>query len=226
MRAAVGKTLRVASAVLATLFLVPVTLTVAYRWVDPVSTLMLADRLLGRPVDHRWVPLERIAPSLIRAVVASEDARFCSHAGIDWAAIDLAMARAERSGRRPRGVSTITMQVAKNLFLWPQRSYLRKIVEAPLALWIDLVLPKRRILEIYLNIAEWGPGTYGAEAGARRAFGKSADSLGPREAAILATSLPNPILRDARRPSRGQIGLVNRLERRAAGPDGSVPCVL
>ncbi len=104
--------------------------------------------------------------------------------------------------RRPRGASSITQQLAKNLFLWPGHSYVRKALELPLALWIDLMIPKRRQLEIYLNIAEWGPsGEFGAEAGARRAFGKPAAALSASEAALLAATLPNPIRRDARRPS-------------------------
>lgn len=212
-------------AVLALLAAVPVALTVLYRFVDPVSTPILADRLLGRPVDRRWVPLERISPELIRAVVASEDARFCSHHGIDWEEIRHAVSLAERTGRRPRGVSTITMQVAKNLFLWPQRSWLRKAIEAPLALWIDLVLPKRRILEIYLNVAEWGPGTWGIEAGGRRAFGKAAADLGPREAALMAVALPNPILRDPKRADARLTRLAAVVERRARAGDAATACL-
>jgi monofunctional biosynthetic peptidoglycan transglycosylase len=211
---------------LAVLAALPLLLTVLYRVVDPVSTLMLADWARGRPVDRRWVPLERISPNLVRAVVNSEDARYCSHHGIDWAEVDRAVDVAERTGRGPRGVSTITMQVAKNLFLWPQRSYVRKVIEAPLALWIDLVLPKRRVLEIYLNIAEWGPnGVFGAEAGAQRAFGKPAAALGPREAAIMATALPNPVLRDPARPSRRHQGLASIIQRRAAGAEATVACL-
>lgn len=203
----------------------PFVLTLAYRSVDPISTLMLWDRLRARPVAHEWVPLDRIAPSVVRAVISSEDANFCRHHGIDWAAVDQAVELAERTGRRPRGVSTITMQVVKNLFLWPQRSYVRKVIEAPIALWMDLVLPKRRILEIYLNVAEWGPSTYGIEAGARRAFGKSAADLGPREAAVMATSLPNPILRDAKEPGRRQLRLVSVIERRARSADPYLGCL-
>ncbi|MEJ1159926.1 monofunctional biosynthetic peptidoglycan transglycosylase [Prosthecomicrobium sp. N25] len=205
---------------------VPLGLTLLYRIVDPVSTLMLADQVRGRPVDRRWVPLDRISPEVVRAVVSSEDARFCSHHGIDWAEIDRAVDVSERTGRGPRGVSTLTMQVAKNLFLWPQRSWLRKILEAPLALWIDLVLPKRRVLEIYLNIAEWGPGgVYGIEAGAQRAFRKPASALGPREAAIMATALPNPILRDPSRPSRRHQGLASIIERRARAAGATLDCL-
>lgn len=214
-----------ALAVLAVVAALPFLLTLVYTVVDPPSTLILADRVRGRPVEQRWVPLSAVSPNLVRAVVSSEDARFCRHHGIDFEEIDRAVTMAERTGRGPRGVSTITMQVAKNLFLWPQRSWVRKIVEAPLALWLDLVLSKRRILEIYLNIAEWGPGTYGIEAGSQRAFGKRAADLGPREAAVMATALPNPIRRDAADPGRRHLALAAVIQRRAAGADAYVTCL-
>jgi monofunctional biosynthetic peptidoglycan transglycosylase len=136
-------------------------------------------------------------------VVASEDAKFCSHRGIDWDALRDVIDDAE-DGEVTRGGSTITQQVAKNLFLWPGRSVVRKGLEIPLAMWIDLVLGKQRILEIYLNIAELGPsGQFGAEAGANYAFGRSASALPPREAALLAAILPNPVRRSARNPGPG-----------------------
>jgi monofunctional biosynthetic peptidoglycan transglycosylase len=136
-------------------------------------------------------------------VVASEDARFCSHHGVDWGALREVVDDAE-DGEVTRGGSTIPQQVAKNLFLWPGRSVIRKALELPLALWIDAVLPKPRILEIYLNIAELGPsGQFGAEAGSTYAFGHSAATLSPREAALLAAILPNPVKRSARTPGPG-----------------------
>jgi monofunctional biosynthetic peptidoglycan transglycosylase len=136
-------------------------------------------------------------------VVSAEDAKFCSHHGVDWDALREVVDDAE-DGEVTRGGSTITQQVAKNLFLWPGRSVVRKALELPLALWIDAVLPKRRILELYLNIAELGPsGQFGAEAGANYAFGKSAASLSPREAGLMAAILPNPIKRSARAPGPG-----------------------
>lgn len=138
-----------------------------------------------------------------RSVVASEDAKFCSHHGIDWDSLRDVIEDAE-DGDVTRGGSTITQQVAKNLFLWPGRSIIRKGLEFPLALWIDLVLPKQRILELYLNIAEWGPeGQFGAEAGAEYAFGRSASQLSPQQAALMAAILPNPVSRSARRPGPG-----------------------
>jgi monofunctional biosynthetic peptidoglycan transglycosylase len=159
--------------------------------------------LTGAPVSRQWIDFSAMSPALPRSVVASEDAKFCSHHGIDWDALREVIDDAE-DGEVARGGSTITQQVAKNLFLWPGRSVVRKGLELPLAMWIDLVLPKRRILEIYLNIAELGPsGQFGAEAGAAYAFGRSASSLSPREAALLAAILPNPVRRSARKPGRG-----------------------
>jgi monofunctional biosynthetic peptidoglycan transglycosylase len=128
-------------------------------------------------------------------VIASEDAHFCVHHGIDFGELKAAIKEA-RSGAAPRGASTITMQLVKNVFLWPGRSYVRKALELPLALGLEVVWPKRRILEVYLNIAEWGPGTYGIEAAAGQAFGKRASELTASEAARLAVVLPNPVERD------------------------------
>jgi len=167
-------------------------LGLAYRWIDPVSTLMIGRWATGRPVEHVAVPLEAVSPFLTLAVVTSEDARFCRHGGIDWDALRQVM---DDDGEPSRGASTITMQTAKNLFLWPGRSYLRKAMELPLALYLNLVWGKRRSLENYLNIAEWGDGVFGAEAAARRHFGKSARDLTRGEAALLATALPNQIRR-------------------------------
>ena len=183
--------------------LVPYVLTPFYRAGHPVSALMAWRTLKGAPVTRQWVDFSAISPSLPRAVVGAEDAKFCSHHGIDWDALQDAIDDAEE-GEASRGGSTITQQVAKNLFLWPGRSVVRKALELPLALWIDFVLPKQRILEIYLNIAELGPsGQFGAEAGAQYAFGHSAATLSPREAALLAAILPNPVKRSARNPGPG-----------------------
>jgi monofunctional glycosyltransferase len=185
------------------LLLLPYVLTPLYRVVDPVSTLMLWRWAKGARVERIVVPIDHVAPILSRSVLAAEDERFCSHHGIDFDELRRVV-KAETNGvRRPRGGSSITQQLAKNLFLWPGRSYVRKSLEFPLALWIDLVIPKRRQLEIYLNTAEWGPdGEFGAEAGARRAFGKPAAALSTPEAALLAVTLPNPIRRNARQPSQ------------------------
>jgi monofunctional biosynthetic peptidoglycan transglycosylase len=174
-----------------------------YRFGHPASTLMAWRWLKGAPMSRQWIDFTAISPSLPRSVVGSEDAKFCSHHGIDWDALRDAIDDAE-DGEAARGGSTITQQLAKNLFLWPGRSVVRKGLEFPLAMWIDLVLPKQRILEIYLNIAEMGPsGQFGAEAGASYAFGRSAANLAPREAALLAAILPNPVRRSARNPGPG-----------------------
>jgi monofunctional biosynthetic peptidoglycan transglycosylase len=188
------------AAIVIAILLVPYWLAPFYRFGHPISALMLERRLTGARVERIWIPLEAVPPAVSAAVIAAEDARFCVHHGIDWGEMREALADAEE-GERLRGGSTITQQVAKNLFLWPGRSFVRKALEAPLALWIDLVLRKRRIFEIYLNIAEWGPnGEFGIEAGARRAFGKSARLLTAQQGALMAAILPNPIRRSAARP--------------------------
>jgi monofunctional glycosyltransferase len=183
--------------------LAPYLATPFYRTGHPVSTLMIWRTLTGAPMSRQWIDLAAISPALPRSVVAAEDANFCRHHGIDWDALREVMDDAE-DGEVARGGSTITQQVAKNLFLWPGRSVVRKALEFPLALWIDRVLPKQRILEIYLNIAELGPsGQFGAQSGALYAFGHPASALSPREAALLAAILPNPVRRSARNPSPG-----------------------
>ena len=182
------------------LLALPYAITPFYAFGRPVSTVMLWREVTGQRVRRQYVPLSRIAWVLQLAVIAAEDGRFCSHHGIDFTEIREAINDADDLGD-VRGSSTITQQVAKNLFLWPGRSFLRKALELPLALWIDLVLPKRRILEIYLNIAEWGPnGEFGIETGGRRVFGKSANDLGRYQAALMAATLPNPTTRDPRAP--------------------------
>jgi monofunctional glycosyltransferase len=181
----------------------PYLLAPLYRAGHPVSTLMAWRWLKGEPVSRQWVDLHAMSPYLPRSVVAAEDAKFCIHRGIDWDALNDVIEDAEE-GEVTRGGSTITQQVAKNLFLWQGRSMVRKALEFPLALWIDFVLPKQRILEIYLNIAELGPsGQFGASAGAEYAFARPASGLTPREAALLASILPNPIKRSARNPGPG-----------------------
>jgi monofunctional biosynthetic peptidoglycan transglycosylase len=181
--------------------LIPYVIAPLYRFADPVSMPMLWRWGSGKRVERIVVPLSRIAPVLRLAVIVAEDGSFCRNRGVDLGAIREAMQQSDELAEA-RGASTITQQTAKNLFLWEGRSFIRKALELPLALWLNVVLPKRRILEIYLNIAEWGPnGEFGAEAGARWAFGKSARDLGAVEAAELAAILPNPVRRSARIPS-------------------------
>jgi len=199
----------------AVLVLVPYAVAPFYRAVDPVSMPMLWRFATGVRFERIVVPLTRISPALPLAVIVAEDGSFCRNHGIDLGAMREALKKTEEIGEA-RGASTITQQTVKNLFLWNGRSFVRKTLEIPLALWLNLVLPKRRIMEIYLNIAQWGPnGEFGAEAGARWAFGKSARDLNPREAAELAAILPNPIRRSARVPNVLVRRLAALYERRA-----------
>jgi len=216
--------LRVALMLIVAIAALMLALLVLYRWVDPpASTLMLGQRLAGTPISHRWVALGRISPNLPAAVISSEDGHFCRHHGVDWGELKEAI---ESAGDGiARGGSTISMQVVKNLFLWPSRSYLRKALEIPLAYAIEALWPKRRILEIYLNIAEWGPGVFGAEAAARYHFRKSALLLTPREAALLAVSLPNPFERQAGRPGPGTVRLADNLLLRMKAAQANAACV-
>ena len=185
------------------LLLLPYLITPFYKLGHPVSTLMAWRWVTGSPVDRQWRDLAAMSQALPRSVVASEDAKFCSHSGVDWNSLQDAIDDAQ-DGEPSGGGSTITQQVAKNLFLWPGRSYVRKGLEIPLALWIDLVLGKQRVLEIYLNIAEMGPsGQFGAESASVFAFGRPADDITAREAALLAATLPNPVTRSAKRPGPG-----------------------
>jgi monofunctional glycosyltransferase len=178
-------------------------LIVLYAFVPPVSTLMLMRWITGERVVRQWRPIESISPNLVRAVVVSEDARICLHAGVDWREVREAIAEAEELSDA-RGASTIAMQTARNLFLWPGRQIVRKALEVPIAYAITFLWSRQRVVEVYLNIAQWGPnGEFGAEAAARRAFRKSAASLTREEAAILAASLPNPLRRNAARPGPG-----------------------
>jgi len=207
------------------ILLAPYLLTPLYHVVNPVSTLMLGRWVTGARVERPWVPLATIGPALPRTVLAAEDARFCAHRGIDFGELRAALEDADDMSEM-RGGSTIAQQAAKNLFLWPGRSVVRKALEFPLALWLDLVLGKRRVMEIYINIAEWGPnGEFGAEAAARHAFNKPARDLNSREAALLASILPNPRRRSAARPGPGVRRLAGIYEARAAKSAAVADCV-
>lgn len=215
------------AALLVIIILLPFALTVLYRWeaVHPTSTLMLSRNLTFQPVDRRWIEFENIAPVAYQSVMMSEDGQFCAHNGIDWNALNLVISDA-MDGEKTRGASTITMQTAKNLFLWGGRSYFRKIVELPLALWIDLVLPKKRIMEIYLNIAEWDDnGVFGIEAGSQSHFGISAANLSQKQAAYMAVTLPNPIVREPSNPSQGLRRLAALNINRAQNSGAYIKCL-
>ena len=183
---------RTIALVLLILALLPIPVIALYRVAPPpITPLMLIRAAEGEPIHREWAPYGRIAPTLIRAVIASEDTRFCHHDGFDWIEIDKAV-DSYREGERLRGASTISMQLARNLFLWPGGGYVRKGIEAYLTLLIEALMSKERILELYLNVVEWGHGVYGAEAAARAHFNRSAAQLSAREAALLAAVLPNP----------------------------------
>ncbi len=202
-RRSIGRTLW--SVVLVVLLLVlgiPVVAVALYRLVPPpVTPLMLIRAAAGAPIRQRWVSLTQISPWLVRAVVGSEDARFCLHHGFDFEEINAALERF-RAGGKLRGASTISQQTAKNILLWPGGGFLRKGVEAYITGLLELGWPKSRILEVYLNVIEWGDGVYGAEQAALTHFHKPASTLTRREAALLAAILPNPRLLSVERPSR------------------------
>ncbi|MDE1972771.1 MAG: transglycosylase domain-containing protein [Hyphomicrobiales bacterium] len=218
--------LRLSLVVVVALLLLPYAIAPFYRFGQPVSTPMLWRWATGGRVERSFVPLDRIAPILPLTVILAEDGGFCRNRGIDLGAVREALRESDDDIEEARGGSTITQQTVKNLFLWPGRSFVRKALELPLALWLNIVLPKRRIIELYLNIAEWGPnGQFGIEAGARFAFRKSARDLTPAEAAELTAILPNPVTRSARASGT----LVHRLaalyERRAAKFPGHGACL-
>jgi monofunctional biosynthetic peptidoglycan transglycosylase len=170
----------------------PLLLAALYRAVPPPLTPLMVIRVFeGEGLRKQWTPLARISPHLVRSVIGLEDSRFCQHGGIDWGAVNEAVTD-HLQGAKLRGASTISMQTAKNLFLWPDQNFLRKAIEAPMTYMIETVLGKRRILEIYLNIVEWGPGIYGAEAASRAYFDRAARDVTPWQAALLASTLPSP----------------------------------
>lgn len=194
-------------------FLTVVVLTVCYLFIPPVSTVMMVSWLRGDGMTREWVSLRHVSTPAIRAVLASEDGRFCQHYGIDWVAMRKVVAEAKRRGRPPsKGASTISMQVAKNLFLFNGRSWVRKALEAPIALWIDFAWPKQRVLEVYLNIAEWGDGVFGIEAASQRAYGIPASQLNGYQAAMLAVVLPDPDGRNARQPGPAMRGMASSVQ--------------
>jgi monofunctional biosynthetic peptidoglycan transglycosylase len=179
---------------------------VAFKWIDPPTTAVHIERRVEAWIHHKpyrlryqFVPLSEISPNLQHAVIAAEDGRFYEHHGFDWHAIQLAAEEDEKGGHRLRGGSTITQQLVKNLLLGTSRSYLRKAAEFTLVPVAELVLGKQRILELYLNEVEWGPGIYGVEAASRAYYGKSARKIDRDEAARLAAILPLPL---KRRPDR------------------------
>ncbi|MGU3576940.1 monofunctional biosynthetic peptidoglycan transglycosylase [Brucellaceae bacterium C25G] len=208
------------------LLFLPVFLLGLYKipFVHPVSTLMLKDQVLLQTMERQWVDIEDISPHLINAVMMSEDGQFCSHGGVDWHQMSLVVKEAV-SGAPSRGASTITMQTAKNLFLWNGRSYFRKALELPVSMAADMLLSKKRIMEIYLNIAEWGPGIYGAEAAAQHYFNRPASKLTLQQASLLAVTLPNPKMRNPAKPNRAMLRTAGIVQNRAKKAGPYVTCV-
>ena len=204
----------------------PFVLMVLYKIpvVHPISTLMIGDMVLLRGYERQWVDFEDISPALVQSVMMSEDGRYCSHHGVDWGALNVVIDEA-LDGEKPRGASTIAMQTVKNLFLWSNRSYLRKALEVPLALAADTIWSKRRLMEIYLNVAQWGPGVYGIEAASLYYYGVPASDLSRRRAAYLAVTLPNPYLRHPDKPSRNLNRLARNVEYRASQSGAYIKCL-
>jgi len=203
-------------------------LVVAFKWLPvPFTATMLMD---GEGITNDWESLDNIDRNLVSAVIAAEDSRFCEHYGFDTEAIEQAMREnleAAESGGRIRGGSTISQQTAKNVFLWQGGGFFRKGLEAWFTFWIETVWGKRRIMEVYLNVAETGIGTYGAEAGSQRYFGHSAARLSPDEASRMAAALPSPKKRAVKNPGGWLARHGNRIERRIGivRRDGLDACV-
>jgi monofunctional biosynthetic peptidoglycan transglycosylase len=197
----VGRIVRALGFVLLVWLVVTGSVVLALRWIaPPLTAVMLEQSIPLAKIDYRWIDANAIASSAPRAAMASEDQRFLEHHGIDFVSLDRAL-EDYRDGDELRGASTITQQVAKNLFLWQGRSFVRKSLEAYFALLIELCWPKQRILEMYLNVAEFGPGVFGVEAAAQRFFGVPANRVSASQAALLAAVLPNPRRLNAARPS-------------------------
>jgi monofunctional biosynthetic peptidoglycan transglycosylase len=220
LRTLLRRPLRILAALLGAAVLGTVVLVLPWRFLaPPTSAFMLRDALeRGKAPAWRWVPLSRISPQLAIAVVAAEDQRFPEHNGFDFRAIERALGE---SRRQPRGASTISQQVAKNLFLWPGRSFVRKALEAWLTVFIEALWPKRRILEVYLNTAEFGRGVFGASAASERYFAKPASHLGLAEASLLAAALPSPKRSSVTEPSDYLLRRAGEIERAARGLGGS-----
>ena len=209
-------------------FIGPVIMVAVYRFVPPPVTFLMIQRMVeGHGFERKWVPIERISPALVRAVIAAEDARFCEHHGFDVEAIEKAM-KANARGKKLRGGSTISQQTAKNVFLWPGRDWVRKGLEAWFTVLIEIGWGKERIMEVYLNSIEWGPGVYGAEAAARKNFGVPAAKLTSAQAARLAAIVPKPLSWKAAKPGpymKRRAGSINR-NARVVRSEGLTACVL
>lgn len=218
--------IRFVAAFVVLIFLVPAALLFLYRFefVHPVSTLMVKEAIIGHGAKREWIAIDDMAPVLYQSVLSSEDGKFCSHSGVDWEALNKVIEDAI-DGEKTRGASTITMQLVKNLFLWPNRSFIRKGLEVPYAMMAELILPKKRIMEIYLNIAEWDKGIFGVELAAQKYFNRSAAKLGPRYSSLLAVTLPNPKKRNAAKPTGSMDRVARIVQRRAKASGAYVQCL-
>src|ERR1700729_571021 len=197
----------------------PVLAVIAYRFIPPPLTVLMVERMAqGQGLDHRWIPMSRMSPALPRAAIAAEDARFCSHHGFDFNAIEKAVNHNDRKPSKIRGGSTISQQTAKNVFLWPDRSWIRKGFEAYFTVLIEAVWGKPRIMEVYLNTVEMGPGVYGVEAAAQKYFHVSARNVSPAQAARLIAILPSPLKWQVVDPS----AYVRRRDRKVGAAEGAV----
>ena len=207
---------------LAVLVLIPAVLVPAYLVVPPISTLMIWTRVTSGPIERDWVGFDEIAKVLVVSVMVSEDGQFCAHGGVDWGALNEVL---EDPDGPSRGASTIAMQTARNLFLWTSPSYVRKALEIPIALYADVIWTKRRMMEIYLNIAEWGPNIFGIEAAAQHHFGRAAKDLTANQAALLAVTLPNPRVRNPARPTGAMRSLARTVAARARVAGDYIKCL-
>ena len=224
----VGLILKWSVTILASLIALSVLWVAVYRFVGPPTTFYIVQtELSGTAVDRRWIPIEAVAPAVWETVIAAEDQSFCLHDGFDRKAIEEARQRNAHGGRL-RGASTISQQTAKNAFLWPARTYVRKGFEAYFTVLEEFLWPKRRIMEVYLNVAEFGRGVFGVEAASQRFFGKPARNLSRYEAALLVTVLPNPKVRHPENPRPYVVERANVLMGRAYGVrnDGLTRCMV
>lgn len=202
----------------------PFILIPLYSFIPPISTLMVKDLVMLKGYQRNWVDYDEISRRAIHSVMMSEDARHCVHGGVDWVEMQKAWNSITKGGRG-RGASTITMQTVKNLFLWNSRSYVRKVIELPLALYADFWWSKRRTIEIYLNIAEWDGGVYGIDAAARHYFKIPAAQLNRTQSALLAVALPSPIKRNPAKPSQRVKRLSNVIVKRTNGAGPYIGCL-
>lgn len=207
------------------LFLLPYFLVLIYSFLPPISIPVIGSAISMQETHWKWRSFDNISQSLPRAIISAEDGKFCEHNGVDWEALEKSYKRYEKRGKMKHGASTIAMQVSKNLFYWPLPTMLRKPLEIPMAVWIDFVWSKQRVIEVYMNIAQFGKGVYGAEAAAQYYFKKPSSKLTSAEAARLASILPSPVKRNAAKPSGYVKKYSGSIKARAAGSREYTSCI-